>query len=416
MRGGVADYTAFLARALVRQDTRVEIVTAEKALSQNTALGNSFLERKTELGEGGLELFGVSRWDYSCLKRLRQIIQSSRPDIVHIQYQTGAFGMHPAINLFPLALRARRNRPMIAVTFHDLKTPYLFPKAGKIREIANLSLILGSDALFTTNAEDTARLVLPRGNNTVPSGDERAGRFGARLFRLPIGSNIAVNPPPSFQRLTWRERLNVGPDETLLCYFGFLGPSKGVDLLLRAIEILGQRGRAVKLAMIGGSSGDTNSSDRPYEKSIRDLADAHSLRGKVIWTGFTASEEVSANLLASDICVLPFREGASLRHGTLIAAIAHGLPIITTEPDPLPPLSPNHRLISGENCLLVPAAKEASDEAEMVERLVMAVEALIANEELRQKIARGASALEHGFTWENIAAQSLQAYEAMLAG
>ena len=36
--------------------------------------------------------------------------------------------------------------------------------------------------------------------------------------------------------------------------------------------------------------------------------------------------------LAVDCAVLPYREGASLRHGSLMAALAHGLPIVSTRP------------------------------------------------------------------------------------
>ena len=39
---------------------------------------------------------------------------------------------------------------------------------------------------------------------------------------------------------------------------------------------------------------------------------------------------MTANLLAADCAVLPYREGASLRHGSLMAALAHGLPIVST--------------------------------------------------------------------------------------
>ena len=51
------------------------------------------------------------------------------------------------------------------------------------------------------------------------------------------------------------------------------------------------------------------------------------------WTGFTANDQVSANLLAADCAVLPYRRGASLRHGSLMAALAHGLPISTRPSD-----------------------------------------------------------------------------------
>ena len=46
---------------------------------------------------------------------------------MNIQYQTAAYGMSPFIHFLPDALR-----PIpVVTTFHDLRFPYLFPKAGR---------------------------------------------------------------------------------------------------------------------------------------------------------------------------------------------------------------------------------------------------------------------------------------------
>ena len=59
--------------------------------------------------------------------------------------------------------------------------------------------------------------------------------------------------------------------------------------------------------------------------------------------------------------MLPYREGASLRHGSLMAALAHGLPIVSTQvpadvrsAQGLFPL-----LRDGESALLVPPEEPA---------------------------------------------------------
>ncbi len=66
--------------------------------------------------------------------------------------------------------------------------------------------------------------------------------------------------------------------------------------------------------------------------------------------------EVSANLLAADCAVLPYREGASLRHGSLMAALAHGLPIVSTTLTgcPAEAMKQFPMLEHGENALLTP--------------------------------------------------------------
>ena len=391
MRGGVADYTAFLSAALSRHGVSTSVITSERARA---------LRPEAPTNGTTAEVYTVPSWDYRCLRRIGEIVQATRPDVLHLQYQTGAFGMHPAINLLPLWLRSARNRPRLVVTFHDLRVPYLFPKAGPIRGLATTLLVLGSDATVTTNAEDAARLIHRRRD-----GHPRAGRFGPSVHRIPIGSNIPVSPPPNYDRALWRARLAVGDDQLLLSYFGFLAPSKGVDLLMVTLGELLRKGHNVKLVMIGGSAGDTSTVDRSYERQIRTQADQPTHRGRVLWTGFTGPEEVSANLLASDICVLPFREGASFRHGTLVAAIVHGLPIVTTAPPPLPPLHDGLQLRSGENCYLAPPSNVAG--------LVAAVERVASSEALRSRLAAGARALGDLFCWDVIASQTLRMYQAL---
>jgi len=399
MRGGVADYTAFLAAALARYDVATTVVTSSKALAGRT---------RSDRAASTAEVIPVADWGYGSWRRVIEVVEGTRSDVVHVQYQTAAFGMHPAINLLPVRLRLVPARPRVAVTFHDLRVPYLFPKAGPVRQLANVLLVAGADAVVTTNAEDAARLAPGRKRSAVPDGTrDRVGRFGPPLYRIPIGSNIPVSPSSGYDRVQWRARLGVGPDQLLLSYFGFLAPSKGVDLLLAALGELVRRGRNVRLLMIGGSAGDTSvSADRAYERQIRARTDEPTYRGRVLWTGFTGPEEVSANLLASDVCVLPFREGASCRHGTLVAAIVHGLPIVTTAPPALSPLRDGIELRSGENCYLVPP--------EDVGRLVDAVEEVAASEALRIHLAEGARALGEHFRWDTIARQTIRMYQEML--
>jgi hypothetical protein len=77
---------------------------------------------------------------------------------IHLQYQTGAFGMHPAINLLPQRLRRLRSRPCIVVTAHDLRLPYLFPKGDRLRTWVTQRLFDDADMLIVTNDDDLRRV------------------------------------------------------------------------------------------------------------------------------------------------------------------------------------------------------------------------------------------------------------------
>jgi glycosyltransferase involved in cell wall biosynthesis len=372
MQGGVGDFTHELGKALAELGVEVSVITSVKGLgTRDKGLG-------LPLVTGHLSLFPtIERWDWSCWRRIIGLLSETRPDIVNIQYQTAAYEMHPAINLLPLRLRVRRGAcPRTVVTFHDLKVPYLFPKAGPLRRWVNLVLAHWSDAIIVTNAEDFARL--------------SADSFIRSPSLIPIGSNISPEPAADYDRESWRARWGVRPNDLLLSYFGFLNESKGAETLIRALDKLVQRGYDVRLMMVGGKVGSSDPTNLAYSQRVEGLIEELDLTDKVLWTGYTPQPEVSANLLASDICVLPYRDGASFRRGSFMAALAHGLPIVSTRPRVDVP-----ELRQGEKILLVPPDAPVA--------LAEAIARLAADTGLRRRLSEGAARLAQDFTWERIA-------------
>jgi glycosyltransferase involved in cell wall biosynthesis len=304
-------------------------------------------------------------------------------DVLDVQYQAAAYRMHPAINFVP----RRRDRPPLVVTFHDLKVPYLFPKAGLVRWWVVRMLARRADRVIVTNQEDRLHLegeVLP-----------------ARLSLIPIGSNIPAVPPPGYDRDAERARWGVGPRDLLLGYFGFLNESKGGEELVQALAILVERGVPAHLLMIGGRVGTSDPTNRAYAERVRRLIDRLSLGERVHWTGYTRPEEVSAALLATDGCVLPYRDGVSFRRGTLHACLGHGRAVVTTRPAVALP-----QVRDGENMLLV-EPQDPEGIAEAVARLAPDGSATPAEFlGLRARLEAGATALAAEFSWERIARQT----------
>jgi len=70
----------------------------------------------------------ITKWNWGCWSRVLQVARDYKCGIIHIQYQTAAYGMHPAINLLPLRVRREYNRPRILVTF--ISGNHTVPKAG----------------------------------------------------------------------------------------------------------------------------------------------------------------------------------------------------------------------------------------------------------------------------------------------
>jgi glycosyltransferase involved in cell wall biosynthesis len=378
MQGGVGDYTRELGLALVEQGCEVHVATAVQGGPVPGLIVHPVVER----------------WGWGCWRTLLDLMRRYRPDVVHVQYQAAAYAMRPAIHFWPRRVRLTgTDRPWTAVTFHDLKVPYLFPKAGPLRRWVVNELARQSDLAITTNRQDF----------------ESLGReLGSPPALVPIGSNVA--PPPSLPpvdgrigREAWRAHWGAGPDDLLLCFFGFINDRKGVDTLLRALHLLAaepQRAVQPLLLFIGGQTGASDPTNVAFLAGIQALIAELGVEERVRWTGYLPAAEVSASFDAADLCVLPFRDGVSLLHGTLHAALAHGLPILTTRPRlPLP------ELVDGENVLFAPP--------EDPEALAQAIAHLAAAPELRQRLAAGARTLSEQFRWPKIAADTLALYRGL---
>lgn len=386
--GGVADYTACLSAALAAQGAVVDVVTARGSGAARPANGAG------DAGEGRHPAVHrvVGGWGWGSLAAVGRRVARLAPDVVHVQYQAAAFGMRPAIHALPWWLRATRSGAQAAVTFHDLRVPYLFPKAGPVRRAALRLLARGARMVVATNAEDYAELGV----------DGLRGR----LELIPIGSNIPDAPPEGYDRDAWRAAAGIGAGAAVVAYFGFLNASKGGLTLAEALARLRAAGRDARLVMIGGAVGASDPTNAAYLAAFRAELAARGLDDAVVWTGHVAPPGVSGWLHAADVVALPYGDGASYRRGSLLAALEHGRPVVTTLPAPLTGgLLP--ALVDGEAVLLVPPGDAGA--------LAAALAAVLDQDALAARLSAGARSLATRFGWTAIAARHLGLYRSVLA-
>lgn len=410
--GGIGDYTQQLGMALATRGQQVRVLTILDC-------GLWIVDPARAPGQSTSSLVNpASGWGWGCWRDVIAALDRTRPDVLHIQYQTGAFGMHPAINLLPWRLRALPGRPAVVITAHDLLVPYLFPKAGRLRDWVTYRMLADADAVIVTNDQDYAtirrrRLVL-NGPGVLGAGPALAGQSPVLI---PIGSNIPVAPPDGYDRMAWRARLGLHTGQTLVAYFGLISPSKGLDTLLDAMMRLPA---STQLIVIGGSA--TAPQDQAYATAIHHRLDQGELRSRVTITGHCTEAEVSAHLLAADIAALPFVDGASFRRGSLLAVLAHGVPVVTTgseQPEARPPLFPPQlvpdpdragltplpRLRNGDNVLLAPPGDPAA--------LALAIQRVLNDPALSARLRAGGLALAALFSWELIAERHEALYRSL---
>lgn len=371
-QGGVGAYTRIIALRLTELGHHVSILCRKDAMEPDTRirLHNT-----------------ISSWNVFSLREVSRWAKQEKLDVISLQFETAAFDMSPWVHFIP-----RTTSVPVITTFHDLLVPYLFPKAGALRHWIILHLAKTSAGIILTNQEDFAQ------TTTIP----------IRTL-IPIGSNISIELPENYDRTTWRIEMGIQDDEFLIGHFGFLNRTKGIDILLEDIAVIRQRyNYPIKLVMIGGRTGDSDPSNWDYAGEIDAEITRLGLSEHVIWTGYIDDTGVSAYLMASDAIVLPFRDGASYRRGSLMAAIHHGCAIITTIPNVHVPL-----FVDGENMLL--ARTVILDEAiPPYAHVSQEILLLYRKPELREKLRGGALKLAKHFDWQMIAKDYITFFDRVL--
>jgi glycosyltransferase involved in cell wall biosynthesis len=375
MQGGVGAFTREVARAMAYTGHSVHVFTRAEC---------------KDSGEPGIHVeAGVKgRWGWRTLKQVTRWIEhhqaaTGRLDAVNIQFQTAAYDMRPAIHWLPSRIKGI---PTV-VTFHDLRAPYLFPKARWLREAALKKIARDADAVIATDRADEAIL---QERWLIPE-----------VCWIPIGSNVTTALPAGFNREQQRARIGVGPDDLLISYFGFLNESKGGLVLVEALARLVEQGVAAHLVMIGGRAGSSDPTNYQYGERFDALVGHHHLEERVHWTGFVVDEQVSAHFYASDLTALPYLDGVSLRRGTLMAALAHGRAIVTTHPQTRAP--------ELDGVVETAAPNDPDDLAESILTVWR-------DPDYRLVLEQAAREAAQHFTWTRIAERTIELFESIQGG
>lgn len=372
LKGGLGDYTRRLAQAMAGQGIEVRVIT------RGGTEGDPPRDPGVEV-DTGLPGFGADLMAYFWRRLGRE-----RPDVLHIQYQAAAYQLRGGINLLPHLVRLRARRTLRAVTFHDLRLPYLFPGARPLRGWAVRTLARGSRLAVATNRGDEAQL--------------QAWLPAQRVLNIPIGSNIQPEPLPDWDEVGWRRERGLPPRVPLLVFFGFLNQSKGVEDLLQAVRLLRAQGRSTALVLMGDLVGSSDPTNVRVAEGIRRRIGELGLDEQVFFTGYLDPRSISQHFAAATLAVLPYRDGISLRRGTLMAALAHGVPTLSTLPQTSEPA-----LRQGHNIAFAPAADPVA--------LAREIARLLDDRDLRRRLARGARELAEEFAWERLARLHLEAYQ-----
>lgn len=301
---------------------------------------------------------------------VQTIVKEIQPDVVHVQYQPGLYGMANSVCLLPRDLRRAGYTGPIVTTFHDFNVPHLFPKAKPIRPWFLRQLVKASDWCIITNSFDRR------------TGTDRFGLRQEKVVSIPIGSNFTVP-----------ERLTDHHSGFRAGYFGLVTRDKGLEAALKAISMAAREGVDITFRVIGAWAMPE------YVDELQRAAEQAGVGGRVSFTGRIPGEDAARELSQLDACLLLYDEGVSTRRTSFASAMACGVPTITTVADLLP-----DGLESGRNCFCVPLPQNAKDVAPALIRLA-------GDSELRERISAAAREWAEPLAYSQIGTQHADLYK-----
>jgi glycosyltransferase involved in cell wall biosynthesis len=176
----------------------------------------------------------------------------------------------------------------------------------------------------------------------------------------------------------------------LLVYLGLLAPYQGTDLLLHAMQRLGERRPAPHFLLMGF----------PDVARYQALAERLGLAGRVTFTGAVPYEEAPLFVALGDVAVAP-KISATEGSGKLLPYMAAGLPVVAFD-------TPVHREYLGDLGIYAPAG----DADALAAAIAWALDHLDAARRAAHALRARAVSL---YTWDHAASAIEAVYDKLVA-
>jgi len=305
MQGGVGRYCKKLVNSLKNEGVQVFVVC-------------------NEAGNGDYQ--GISPGNEDNSKVLLEIVKDVKPDVVHVQYEHGLYGIHldplnPANTRTNIESFYRNCAVPIVTTFHSA---YTFTQWMRLVVPLN-NRVFGRLGTWVKMAYDYwTHLINYQSFNTLNRnkiGSNKAGVvFSKYLGNLIPGSSLIYhgaepNTSPPLDRSKVRKMFSLPEHEKIALAVGFMTATKGWDII-------------GKMKVPDGWKVVINTARNHYGREK--LNDQFENQGVInLNRGFLSDKDLSLLFYCADALILPYK--VSSGSGVMYDGLAHGLPFISSK-------------------------------------------------------------------------------------
>jgi glycosyltransferase involved in cell wall biosynthesis len=296
--GGVADYTRQVALGLVALGDHVHVWAPSVGEAEPADAGVEVHRLPDGFGRRSLAVLGRG-------------LDTAGPGQILVQYVPQGFGMR-GMNL-PLCLWLfARRQAGITIMFHEVavaltwRQPMRHNVIGAVHLAMAFVLVRAARRSLVAAAawEPRLRMLAPR---------------AAAISWLPVPSNVPIVDDPAGVLAVRRTLITEGG--MVVGHFGTARENWIAEQLAAVVLPLLRERRGAVFLLVGRDSSDLRS---------RLLAEVPELHARVRATGPLASADVSRHLGACDLMLQPYGDGVSTRRTSMMAALAHHRPVVTT--------------------------------------------------------------------------------------
>ena len=370
-KGGGEQYVYSLAKLQVKMGHEIYVITTDLMKEVPREVDRSLLKKELMDGINVIRMMSFPTflpvWGYgSAFFGLKKVLDEIKPDIVH----THSYGyFHSDM----LARFRKKSKWKLVLTSHGFP-----PGRGIFRVVKDLyTKFLGTK---NVNILDAAIALSEKDKKIFES-------LGARnSYVIPNGIDLNM-----FENLPSRDifRDKYGIKGRMILNVGRLEKIKGQKILIEAFPNIIKDFSDTMLVIVGEDWGEL--------KYLKEIVEDLNLKDNVIFTGSVPYEKMPEVYSAADVFVLPsFHEGLP---GTLLEAMACGLPIVTTDVGGMP------EVLGNAGSIVKP---------EEVHLLAQAIKTPFLNSKIKEQKTKLAKEKIKNYSWENISKRILQLYEELL--